>query len=111
MRLPVVAVAAVLVALPFAPSFADEPVAMSIVIKDHKFDPQTLTVPAGKEIELTVDNQDATPEEFESNVLKVEKIIPGNSKGKVRFGPVEPGSYEFFGEFFQTTAQGVVVAE
>jgi hypothetical protein len=111
MRLPVVAAAVALVALPLAPSLADEPVAMTIVIKDHKFDPEKLQVPAGKVIELTVDNQDATPEEFESNLLKVEKVIPGKSKGKVRLGPVEAGTYEFVGEFFQATAHGVIVAE
>ena len=29
----------------------------------------------------------------------------------VRFGPLEPGTYPFFGEFNQATAQGKVVAE
>ena len=94
-----------------APSFAEDPIAMSIVIKNHKFDPEELKVPAGKIIELTVDNQDATPEEFESPTLKVEKIIPGNSKGKVRFGPLTPDTYLFIGEFNQATARGAVTAE
>jgi len=83
----------------------------SIAIKDHLFQPKELHVPAGKRILLKVDNQDTTPEEFESHELKVEKVIPGGTTGTVRFGPLEPGRYPFFGEFNEATAQGVVVAE
>jgi hypothetical protein len=94
-----------------APAFAEDPVQMTIVIKDHKFEPADLKVPAGKVIELTVDNQDPTPEEFESATLKVEKVIPGSSKGKVRFGPLKPDVYLFIGEFNQPSARGTVTAE
>jgi plastocyanin len=84
---------------------------MTITIKDHKFEPAELKVPANKRITLTVINNDATPEEFESKKLKVEKVIPGKSKAVVRFGPLEPGRYEFVGEFHEDTAKGVVIAE
>ena len=85
---------------------------LSITIKDHKFEPAELKVPAKKRITLTVINSDATPEEFESKKLKVEKVIPGKSKGVVRFGPLEPGRYEFIGEFHEDSgAKGVVIAE
>ncbi len=111
-RFAVVAFAfAALSTLAVVPAFAEDPVAMTIVIKDHKFEPAELKVPAGKVIELTVDNQDATPEEFESATLKVEKVIPGNSKGKVRFGPLTPDTYLFVGEFNEATARGAVTAE
>jgi plastocyanin len=91
-----------------APAGAQE---MSITIKNHKFEPAELKVPANKRITLTVINNDATPEEFESKKLKVEKVIPGKSKAVVRFGPLAPGRYEFVGEFHEDTAKGVVVAE
>jgi hypothetical protein len=109
----IAAAIAVAVALGFIvqPAFAEDPVQMTIVIKDHKFDPADLKVPAGKVIELTVDNQDPTPEEFESATLKVEKVIPGSSKGKVRFGPLKPDVYLFIGEFNQPGARGTVTAE
>jgi hypothetical protein len=92
-------------------AYASEISYQTMTIKDHVFDPKELRVPAGQRIILKVENQDATPEEFESHELKVEKIIPGGSTGTVRFGPLEPGRYPFFGEFNQATAQGVVVAE
>jgi hypothetical protein len=90
------------------PALAQE---MTITIKDHKFQPAELKVPAKKRIMLTVINSDPTPEEFESKTLKVEKVIPGRSKAVVRFGPLEPGRYEFVGEFHEDTAKGVVIAE
>lgn len=83
----------------------------TIVIKDHKFSPETLEVPAGERIKLVVDNQDPTPEEFESHDLMREKIINGNSRGIVFVGPLEPGSYSYFGEFNMDTALGTIVAK
>ena len=85
--------------------------ALSITIKNHKFEPAELKVPANKRVTLTVVNDDPTPEEFESKVLKVEKVIPGKSKATVQFGPLKPGKYKFEGEFNSKTAQGVVIAE
>jgi len=83
----------------------------TITIKNHKFSPSELKVPAGKRITVTVANEDPTPEEFESHELKFEKVIPGNSKGVVRFGPLSKGRYPFFGEYHEDTAQGAVIAE
>src|SRR2546430_15530035 len=78
----------------------------NLVIRDHKFEPQEIRVPAGKRVSIYVTNEDASPEEFESPALKVEKVIPGRSKGLVRIGPLAPGRYEFFGDFHADTAQG-----
>jgi plastocyanin len=82
-----------------------------LTIKDHKFTPEELKVPANKRVIITVVNDDATAEEFESSVLKVEKVIAGNSKATVRIGPLVPGRYPFIGEFHEATAKGVVIAE
>lgn len=82
-----------------------------LTIKDHHFQPEAVTIPAGEKVKLMVHNQDATPEEFESYDLNREKIIPGNSKAVIFVGPLEPGEYPFFGEFNQATAQGRVIAE
>lgn len=83
----------------------------TIVIKEHRFQPAELAVPAGQRIKLVIDNQDATPEEFESKQLRVEKIVPGGTKGTVTVGPLKPGSYPFFGEFHEDTAQGKLHAK
>lgn len=104
------------VLLGLAAMVATAPVAVQaqeyvLTIKDHKFTPTELKVPANKRIVITVINEDATAEEFESNVLKVEKVIAGKSRGTVRIGPLAPGKYPFVGEFHESTAKGVLIAE
>lgn len=83
----------------------------TLVIKNHRFEPAELKVPAGQRVKLIVDNQDSTPEEFESHSLNREKVIPGGTKATIFIGPLKPGRYGFFGEYNEKTAQGAVVAE
>ncbi len=82
---------------------------VDLVIKNHKFEPEILKLPAGKKIRITVHNQDSTIEEFESVDLKREKIIPGKSKARIILAPLNPGEYKFFGEFHEETAQGKII--
>src|SRR5579885_3109288 len=89
-------------------AYADD---LTLTLKDHKFTPSEIKVPANKRVQLTVVNNDATPEEFDSHDLKVEKVVPGKSKGIVRIGPLKPGRYNFIGEYHESTAKGVVIAE
>ena len=84
---------------------------MTIVIKDHKFIPEMIEIPADERTKLIVDNQDKTPEEFESKDLRIEKIIPGNTKGIVRVGPLPKGEYEFVGEFHEKSAKGKIIVK
>ncbi len=82
-----------------------------ILIKDHKFSPATITIPADTKVKLLVKNQDLTPEEFESYELNREKIITGNSEAIIFIGPLSAGEYPFFGEFHQDTAQGRIIVK
>ena len=97
-------------ALTLLPALAAEPEVL-LVIKNHRFEPAELKVPANQRIKLVVHNQDATPEEFESHSLNREKIVPAQGKVTVFIGPLKPGRYAFFGEYNEATAKGVVVAE
>lgn len=82
-----------------------------LVIKDHHFQPAELTIPSGKKIKLLVENQDSTPEEFDSHTLNREKMIAGNSTASIYIGPLTPGRYVFIGEFHATTALGAIIAQ
>jgi plastocyanin len=82
-----------------------------LVINDHRFQPAELTIPSGTKIKLTVKNQDATPEEFDSHPLNREKVIAGRSTATIYIGPLAPGRYTFTGEFHSDTAQGVIIAQ
>jgi len=83
----------------------------ALTIKDHRFEPAELTVPAGQKVKLVVQNQDATPEEFESKALNREKVIAGKTSATIFIGPLNPGRYPFIGEYNETTAKGVVIAK
>ena len=48
-----------------------------MIIKDHRFQPTDIEIPAGQKIALLVKNEDSTPEEFESTELRREKVVPG----------------------------------
>ena len=89
---------------------ADEP-SFELTIRNHRFEPETITIPAKKRVKLVIHNADATPEEFESHELNREKVIPGNSKATVFVGPLEPGAYPFVGEFHESTAKGKIVVK
>lgn len=80
-------------------------------IRQNRFEPAELKVPAGVRVKLTVINEDATAEEFESHALNREKVVPANGRATVYIGPLKPGRYPFYGEYHESTAQGVVIAE
>jgi len=84
---------------------------IELIIKDHLFFPSTLEIPAGQKVRVRIINQDPTPEEFESFELNREKIVVGNGQAVVFIGPLEPGEYPFFGEFYPKTAQGIVLVK
>ena len=92
------------------PAFAAEPEAL-LTIKNHRFEPAELRVPAGQRVKLVVHNQDSTAEEFESHDLNREKIVPPGAKATIFIGPLKPGRYSFVGEYNEATAKGVVIAE
>jgi hypothetical protein len=92
-------------------AFAAQESELSLVLENHRFTPDRLEVPAGKKVKVMIENRDATAEEFDSGDLRVEKVIPGKSKGVVWLGPLKPGEYKFMGEYNEKTAQGVVVAK
>lgn len=89
-----------------SPAFAAAPYVLTL--KDHRFTPSELEVPANEKVRITIKNEDATPAEFESHALKREKIIRGNSEASITVGPLKAGSYPFFDEFNEATARGQI---
>ena len=89
---------------------ADKP-QFQLSIKDHKFNVEELSVPANTAFTLIVKNEDKSAEEFESHKMKVEKLIPANSESVIHVKPLKAGSYPFMGEFHESTAKGVIIAQ
>ena len=91
-------------------AYAAEP-ELLLVIRNHRFEPVELKVPADQRVKLIVHNQDSTAEEFESHDLNREKIVPAGGKVSIFIGPLKAGRYSFTGEYNEATAKGVVIAE
>jgi hypothetical protein len=87
---------------------ADESLALSITIKDHRFIPSELHAPPHKPIAISVKNLDTIAAEFESGVLHFEKIVPPGGEAVVHVRPLQPGRYEFFDDFHHQT-QGLLI--
>ena len=94
-----------------APTLAANPPEYTLTLRQHRFVPAQVTIPANTKVKLIIVNEDSTPEEFESHELNREKIVTGKGKITVWVGPLKPGRYPFFGEFHMDTAQGVLIAK
>jgi hypothetical protein len=93
------------------PCFADDPVAIELKLKGHKFEPSEIKAPAGKPIVITLKNEDDAVEEFESTALRVEKIVTKGGTITIKLKPLAAGRYPFEGEYHAKTAQGVLIVE
>jgi plastocyanin len=82
-----------------------------VTIEKNRFQPDEIRVKAGTPFVLVVTNKDATPEEFESKELRIEKVIPGGKTMKIRVRALKPGRYPFVGEYHEATAKGRIIAE
>ena len=88
---------------------AEDAVTVNISIKDHRFQPAELHAPAGKPIVIILKNFDPAPAEFESHMLRVEKVVTGGGTVTMRIRPLAPGRYRFFDDFHPETEGYLVV--
>lgn len=88
-----------------------EDLTYKIELKNRTMVPNVLNVPANTAFIIEVVNTDNTAEEFESNSLKIEKIIPPKRTAKFKVKPQPAGEYEIFGEFHMDTCQGKIIVK
>ncbi len=98
------------IALPAA-ARAEDPYAVALTLKDHKFEPAEIKAPANKPIEITLKNEDDGVEEFDSTSLRTEKIVTRQGTITIKLKPLAAGRYPFQGEYHAKTAQGILVVE
>jgi hypothetical protein len=89
---------------------AEDLATYAVTLKDHRFVPPEIHVPAGKPFFVMVTNADDTAGEFEMNAPPVEKVIVPGQQGRVRIRPLAAGRFQFFDDFHQT-AQGAIISE
>src|SRR5260370_41593979 len=83
-------------------AWADDP-QFTLVIKEHRFAPAELRIPAGVKVQLMIKNEDSTPEELQSRELHREKVMQPGQQILAIMGPLGAGTYSFFGEFHKDT--------
>lgn len=86
------------VALTAAATAQDLPV-FRIVMKDGRFSPERLEVPAGKRLKLVLKNEGRGPAEFENLSMRVEKVLAPGVTSFVVLHALKPGEYRFVDEF------------
>ena len=82
-----------------------------IKIKNHRFEPDVINVPADTKFKIIIENLDNTIEEFESDDLKKEKLVGAGKKVSLQISPLKAGEYKFYGDFHQKTAQGKIISK
>jgi len=92
-------------------SWAGDLAAYALNIKDGRFDPEIIEVPAQRRFKLIITNHGPGPEEFESKELRKESVLAEGVTRSVVFAPLKPGVYSFFGEFHPDTAKGRIVVK
>ncbi len=80
-----------------------------LTIKNHKFIPQELSIPADQEVKLTIKNLDATTAEFESDDFQAEKAVPSEGEVSLYIPPLKPGKYGFYDDFHEDETRGTLL--
>jgi hypothetical protein len=70
-----------------------------LTLKNGRFSPAELSLPAGKKVKLTVKNENPTPAEFESASLDREQVVAAHDFITLYLGPLDPGTYNYFDDF------------
>jgi hypothetical protein len=102
------AAAFLLLGLSAATLAADEP--LRLVLREHKFTPEQLEVPAHVKFRLTIKNDSDALIEWESSDLDREEVISPGEERSIFLGPLDPGTYPFFDDRHQAS-KGALVAK
>jgi len=99
----VVTILIVLAGLGASASAVDATREIAVIVRNQTFAPAEIRVKAGAPFILVVSNQDKTAATFESQRLKIEKVISPGQTVRMRMPALAPGTYPF--------VKGRIVAE
>ena len=103
--------AGVLVAAGFGTARAADEPSFAIEFNDGVMTPARLDVPANTRFKITLTNKGKTPAEFESNELRLEKVLAAGSASTLVIRTLDPGEYKFFDDFHPEAAPAALVAK
>ncbi len=79
--------------------------------ENHRFVPQTITVPANRAFRIEVINGSKETIEFESFKLNRERVIGPGETLFVNVPALSPGHYDFYDDFHDDVPEGVIIAK
>lgn len=91
-------------------ALADQP-AFELSVKDHKFDPAPLTIPADTKVKITLHNLDSSTAEFISDDFKGGKLAKGGQSVTFFIGPLKAGTYEFHDEYHEDVSRTQLIVK
>lgn len=80
-------------------AIAQDATEVQVTYSKGQFQPSEVSVPADRPVVFRVRNLDATAMEFESEALRVEKVVAARTNGIVNVRALKPGRYEFHDDF------------
>jgi heme/copper-type cytochrome/quinol oxidase subunit 2 len=105
------AIAATLILAAGPLAHAGDPTTVTLTLKDHRFTPAEIHVPADTPVVLTVRNEDDSAEEIDSSQLKIEKVVAAGQEVRLTLRPLAKGTYPLSGEYHEDSAKAVLVVE
>lgn len=82
-----------------------------IRFENHRFTPETLTLPARQPLLIKVVNASQETIEFESFKLNREIAMSPGQAVTVKLPALSPGKYDFYDDFHQDVPEGAIVAK
>jgi len=79
------------------------------VLKDHRFHPQRITVPADTRVEVSIDNQQAVPAVIMSFMFSRQKLVSAHHRVVLYLPPMGAGTYHLFDDLHRSTKATVSV--
>jgi hypothetical protein len=97
--------------LAFAAPVHAQNAGINLRFENHRFQPQSLTVPLGRPLIISVINASRETIEFESFKLNRERVVGAGETINVPLPPLRPGRYDFYDDFHQDVPEGSIVAK
>ncbi len=83
---------------------------IEIRFERHRFTPQSVLVPAGRQVRIRIVNLSAERIEFESFKLNRERVVDPGEAVTMNLPPLKAGSYDFYDDFHADVPEGEIVA-
>lgn len=86
-------------------------VVVELRFENHRFTPQTVTVPANQPLRIKIINASKETIEFESFKLNREKVVGPGETIIIPLPALSPGSYDFYDDFHEDVPEGMIIAK